>query len=432
MFALVDGNSFYASCEQVFDPDAARRPVAVLSNNDGCVVAATRDLKRAGIELFKPYFQIKDKLRGRNVKVFSSNYTLYHDLQQRLVSIYRTYAEDIEVYSIDEAFLSLGALDRNTLMDWGASLRKQVRQWTGIPVGIGIARSKTLAKLANHLAKNNPLPSQPEGVCLLSEQGQINDALGRVELKDLWGVNRGNIRRLARLGITTPVQFAGSDPNRVREHLGVIGQRMVYELRGEPCLELESVVPERKNVCVSRSFASTVTNFPELRESVVTFAAQAAAKLRRQDLAAQAISVFIQTDRHAPEHVEQYANSGGVRFNVASFDTREIADAATRCLAHIYRRRHSYKKAGVLLQDLVKREATQPGLFDRRDHEKTHHLMGVIDRVNRDHGSGALRLASASPFTLLPCRTWHRRSDNCSPRYTTRWDELPVALATVA
>lgn len=432
MYALVDGNSFYASCEQVFDPDAACRPVAVLSNNDGVVVAATRDLKRAGVELFRPYFQIKDVLEGRNVKVFSSNYTLYDDMQRRLVSIYWTYAEDIEVYSIDEAFLQLGPLADNELMDWGRRLRDQARQWTGISVGIGIAKSKTLSKLANHLAKNDPMPGQSDGVCVLVEPELIERALGRVALKDLWGVNRGNIRRLAKLGIETPIALSRADPNRVREHLGVVGQRMVYELRGEPCLPLESVVPDRKNVCVSRSFASTVKHYDELRESVVTFAAQAAAKMRRQDLAAHALSVFVQTDRHAPEHVQQYANSAGVRFNVASLDTREIADAAIRCLAHVYRKQHAFKKAGVMLHDLVKREAAQPGLFDTRDHATSHRLMSVIDKVNRDHGNGTLRLASASPFTLLPCRTWHRRSDSCSPRYTTRWSELPFARARKA
>lgn len=429
MFALVDGNSFYASCEQVFDPDAARRPVVVLSNNDGVVVAATRDLKRAGVELFKPYFQIKDQLEGRNVRVFSSNYTLYDDMQRRLVSIYQAHAEDVEVYSIDEAFLSLGPLPAPALQGWGARLRDQVQQWTGIPVGIGIAPSKTLAKLANYLAKNHPMPDQPEGVCCLVEPALIRTALDRVGLKDLWGINRGNIRRLARLGIQTPRELGAADSNRVREHLGVVGQRMVYELRGESCLPLESAVPDRKNVCVSRSFASTVTDYSELRESVVTFAAQAAAKMRRQDLAAHALSVFIQTDRHAPEHVQQYANTAGLRFVVASFDTRELAAAATRCLAHIYRRKHAFKKAGVMLHDLVKRPAAQPGLFDRRDHEATHRLMQVIDRINRDHGNGALRLAGASPFTLLPCRTWHRRTENCSPRYTTRWAELPAARA---
>ena len=432
MFALVDGNSFYASCEQVFDPDAARRPVAVLSNNDGVVVAATRDLKDAGVELFRPYFQIKDMLDGRNVKVFSSNYTLYDDMQRRLVSIYRTHAEDVEVYSSDEAFLQLGELPEQQLLGWGHRLREQVLQWTGVPVGIGIARSKTLSKLANHLAKRNPLLDQPEGVCVLTEPELIAEGLARLQLKDLWGVNRGSIRRLAKLGIDTPTQLAQADPNRVREQLGVVGQRMVHELRGEPCMPLESDARDRKNVCVSRSFACTTKSYDELQESVVTFAAQAAVKLRRQDLAAQGLSVFVQTDRHAPEHVQQYANSTGVRFNVASFDTRELAAAASRCLKHIYRELHAYKKAGVMLHDLVKREAVQPGLFDRKDHAASHRLMGVIDRVNKAHGNGALRLASASPFTLLTCRTWHRRSDSCSPRYTTRWDELPVAKATRA
>jgi len=308
MYALVDGNSFYASCEQVFDPDAARRPVAVLSNNDGVVVAATRDLKQAGVELFRPYFQIKDMLAGRSVKVFSSNYTLYDDMQRRLVSIYRTYAEDVEVYSIDEAFLQLGPLAEDQLLGWGRRLRDQARRWTGIPVGIGIARSKTLAKLANHLAKNDPLPAQPDGVCALVYPRQIEAALKRVRLKDLWGISRGNIRRLARLGIGTPLGFSRADPNRVREHLGVVGQRMVLELRGEPCLPLESVQPDRKNVCVSRSFASSVRSHEALRESVVTFAAQAAAKMRRQDLAAHALTLLKRPEH--PAHAHRYRRAG--------------------------------------------------------------------------------------------------------------------------
>jgi len=429
MFALVDANAFYASVEQVFDPDAAHRPVVVLSNNDGVVVAASKDAKALGLDMFKPYFQIEHLLRGHNVKVFSSNYTLYDDISRRLVDIYRTHAEQVEVYSIDECFLTLGALGDGSYPAWGRRLRDQARRWTGIPVGIGIGPSKTLAKLANHMAKRDPMADHPEGVCVLTSPHAIDTALGRVELGQLWGVARGTIRRLAKLGITTPRQLRDADPNRVREHLGIVGQRIVYELRGDPCIDLEAVTPDRKNVCVSRSFNKTLTSIEPLREAVVTFACQAAVKLRRQDLAAQALVVFIQTDQHAPPHVEQYGNSAGLRFTVATFDSRELAAAAGHCLTRIYRPQHQYKKAGVLLMDLEKRERVQPGLFDKRDRQADHRLMGVIDRVNRDHGAGKLRLGSASPFQLRPCRTWHLRSDHRSPRYTTRWDELPVARA---
>jgi len=377
--------------------------------------------------MFRPYFQIKHLLQGHNVKIFSSNYTLYDDMSRRLVDIYRTHAEQVEVYSIDEAFLTLGDLPAERLMRWGADLRSQALRWTGVPVGVGIAPSKTLAKLANHMAKRDPMPGQPDGVCALISKHASDIALGRVKLGDLWGVARGAIRRLDKLGITTPRQLRDADPNRVREHCGVVGQRLVFELRGEPCIPLEDVTPDRKNVCVSRSFNKTITRIEPLREAVVTFASQAGVKLRRQDLAARCLTVFIQTDQHAPPEVVQYGNSAGLRFTVATFDTRDLAHAAVKCLDRIHRPQHAYKKAGVLLLDLQKRDRVQPGLFDTRDRVVAHRLMAVMDRINHDHGPGSLRLAAASPFQLQPCRTWHLRSDHRSPRYTTRWDELPEA-----
>ncbi len=425
MFALVDGNAFYASCEQVFDLDAKRRPVVVLSNNDGCIVAASRDAKVLGCEMFKPYFQIKPQLQGHNVKVFSSNYTLYDDMQRRLITVYHGHAERVEVYSIDEAFLTLGPACDDDLAVWGDRLRRQAQQWTGIATGIGIAPTKTLAKLANHAAKRDPLPWMPQGVAVLTESNIIDQALGRIELGDLWGINHGNIRRLAKLNITTPRQFRDADPNRVREHLGVVGQRMVYELRGESCLPIEDIRPDRKNVCCSRSFDKVTGCLDTLTEAIATFTSQAAFKLRNQQLAAGGIVAFIQTDRHAP--VEQYANSYGVKLTVASEDTRELSRVAAWCLRRIYRPQHRYKKAGVLLVDLVKREARQPGLYDRRDHKRTRRLMATLDTINRGHGRNTIRIAAASPMDLKPCRTWHLRSDHRSPRWTTRWDELPIA-----
>ncbi len=434
MFALIDGNSFYASCEQVFDLDAARRPVVVLSNNDGCVVAASRDAKALGCEMFKPYFQIKQQLAGHHVKVFSSNYTLYDDFQRRLVTLYRQHAEDVEVYSIDEAFLTLGNLPQGQLLAWGDTLRRAAKQWTGISTGIGIARTKTLAKLANHAAKRDfpeaRLPASPPGVRALIEPADIDDALGRIELGSLWGVARGSLARLARLGITTPRQFRDADPSRVREHLGVVGQRLVYELNGISCLPLEAVQPDRRNVCCSRSFDRVTGDLLTLTEAISTFTAQAAVKLRRQGLVAHGVSAFIQTDRHAD--VEQYANSHGVTLPVASEDTRELTRVACWCLRRIFRGQHRYKKAGVLLTDLVQRDTRQPGLFDRRDHARTRRLMATLDRINTHHGKNTLRLGSASPMTLEPCRTWHLRSNHRSPRWTTRWDELPVAQAIKA
>lgn len=241
-----------------------------------------------------------------------------------------------------------------------------------------------------------------------------------------WHRDRAN-QSPCQAGCHHAAQFRDADPHRVREHLGVVGQRMVYELRGEPCIPLEALRPDRKNVCCSRSFDKVNADLGVLTEAVATFASQAASKLRRQGLAARGVVAFIQTDRHAP--VAQYAASWSATLTVASEDTRELSRVAAWCLRRIFRREHVYKKAGVLLVDLCKRDARQPGLFDRRDHDRTRRLMATMDRINRDHGKNTLRLASASPMTLRPCRTWHMRSDNRSPRYTTRWDELPTATA---
>lgn len=425
MIALVDGNSFYASCEQVFDLDAAKRPTVVLSNNDGCVVAASADAKALGVEMFRPWFQVREQMEKHGTRVFSSNYTLYHDFQQRLVSIYREHAEAVEVYSIDEAFLQLGPLDAHDWVGWAVGLRAKVERWTGVATGIGVGATKMLSKLANHCSKRAPLSGQPHGVCVLGDAQAVDAALGRVRLKDLWGVSRGNIARLARLGITTPRAFRDADPHRVRGLLGVVGQRMVHELRGTPCLELETVRPDRKNICCSRSFGKVAQDRDTLAEAVATFVDAAANKLRRQSLAARTVTVFIQTDRHA--EVTQYNNARTATLPVASEDTRELTRVATWCLGRIYRPEHAYKKAGVLLGGLVKREARQAGLFDTRDHAKTRRLMGVMDAIRERQGPSAVRLAAASPMQLRPCRTWHLRSDNRSPRYTTRWGELPVA-----
>lgn len=427
MFALVDGNSFYATCEQIFDLDARQRPVVVLSNNDGCIVAASKEAKALGCEMFKPYFQIKPQLAGHNVKVFSSNYTLYDNMQRRLISIYQAHAEQVEVYSIDEAFLTLGPLPTHTLTTWGNDLRNQALNWTGVATGIGIAPTKTLAKLANHLAKRDPIPGQPEGVCVLTDPILIDEALARTDLSDIWGINRQSIKRLARIGISTPLELKNADPNRVRQQLTVVGQRMVYELRGEPTLPIEPERPDRKMICCSRSFDQATNRLDDLTEAITTFISQAAFKLRSQDQVAGGVVAFVQTDRHKP--VEQYQTSRAARLTVASEDTRELARVAAWCLRRIYKPQHAIKKAGVLLTHLSKRDARQPGIFDNRDHERTRRLMAAVDQINRRQGRNTIRIAAASPLELRPCRTWHLRSDHRSPRWTTRWDELPIAHA---
>ncbi len=423
MFALVDANSFYASCERVFRPELAQRPVVVLSNNDGCIIARSAEAKALGIEMGLPFFKCRDLLRQHGVVVFSSNYTLYDDMSRRVQQTLRSFCDDMEVYSIDESFLWWRCEPENPAL-LGAQLRDTVKQWTGLPVGVGIGPTKVLAKLANHLSKR---AVGATGVHVLDEPRSIQAALEATELKNIWGISGGLSRRLAQLGIATPLQLRNADPHRVRRHLGVVGQRMVYELRGISCLPLEPAAAHKKNICCSRSFGEVTNRLDTLHEAVMSFVSQAAVKLRRQDLAADSLAVFVQTDRHAP--VEQYVASEQVRLEQASFDTPTLAKAAAWCLRRVFRPRHQYKKAGVLLLDLCRRSDIQPELFDSPDLEKQHRLMGAMDRINHLMGRSTLRLASASSLTLGAGRTWHLRSDHRSPCYTTRWDQIPSALA---
>jgi len=422
MYALVDANSFYASCERVFKPSLAGRPIVVLSNNDGCIVARSKEAKALKIEMGAPYFQVKDFLQQHKVAVFSSNYTLYHDMSQRVQNVLRGYADEMEVYSIDESFLFWrDPLDWNEV---GRDIIDKIQQWTGLPVGVGVGPTKTLAKLGNHLAKRGV---NANGLHILDSPGAIEDALRATQLLDIWGVSSGFIRRLASLGIKTPLELRDADPMKVRQELGVVGQRIVYELRGVGCIPLEKHRPDKKNICCSRSFGEVTNDWMAMSEAVCTFASQAAVKMRRQDLVTGRLGVFIQTDRHAP--CTQYAASWAVRLSGQSNDTRELCRAANWCLSKIYRAEHKYKKAGVYLFDLCPRTGGQLSLFKSVDVGKMNALMTTVDQINHRHGRGAIRVASSSTFALGPSRTWHLRCDHRSPHYTTNWNDLPRAQA---
>ena len=424
MYALVDANSFYATCERIFRPDLAGKPVVVLSNNDGCIVARSKEAKSLGIDMQKPYFQIRHLIEAHGVVVFSSNYTLYADMSQRLHSILRDFAERIETYSIDECFLFWRS---QSVEGWAALARRiaeTVRQWTGLTVGIGVGATKTLAKLGNHLAKRG---KNANGVHVIENQDDAMAALESVELGDIWGISGGFTRRLQRLGIDKPIELQRANPHYIRQHLGVVGERIVYELRGISCIELEEITADKQNICCSRSFGQVTSDFNAIREATVTFASQACVKLRRQKLVAGKLSVFIQTDRHSDD--EQYGGWWSSRLLAPTDDTRLIAEQAAWSLRRIYRPEFRYKKAGVLLMDLCRRSISQRTLFFHCDPEISAKLMTAMDRINEEHGRGTIRLASASPVALNPCRTWHLRSDHRSPRYTTRWDELPIVSA---
>jgi DNA polymerase V len=411
--ALVDCNNFYASCERVFQPALRGKPVVVLSNNDGCVIARSNEAKALGIEMGAPWHLHKHAFESQGVIVRSSNYTLYGDMSARVMKILADFTPDLEIYSIDEAFLGLAGFE--TRLDAHArALRQTVQQWTGIPVSVGIAATKTLAKVANRFAKNDPGRG---GVVVLLDARDIETALERMALRDLWGIAGRIERRLADVGITTPLQLRDADPQFIRERLSVVMQRMILELRGVPCIDLEEVRPDRQSVMASRSFGRPVTSFQDMREAVSTYAARAAEKIRRQRLAAAQVSVFIQTNPF--KDGAQYYATRAVRLPVASADTSKLLRAAHAALTAIWKDGYQYKKAGVMLLDLAPARSVQGDLWDAPDAPSRQHLMRALDTINMEYGRDTLVYASAGRR-----RAWGLKSEFKSPRYTTSWDEL--------
>ncbi len=414
--ALVDCNNFYASCERVFQPTLRGRPVVVLSNNDGCVIARSNEAKALGIEMGAPWHLNRQKFERHGVIVRSSNYTLYGDMSRRVMSTLGGFTPDLEIYSIDEAFLGLAGFERR-LEPHARDLRATVLQWTGIPVSVGIAPTKTLAKVANRLAKKDP---ERGGVYVMLDPDEIERALARLELTDLWGVAGRLASRLREAGITSPRLLRDADPQFVRQRFSVVMQRMVLELRGEPCLELEQVAADRKSIMASRSFGRPVTGFDEMREAVSTYVSRAAEKMRRQDLATDNIVVFVQTNRFKPTD-PQYDASRTVRLPVGTSDTGRLIKAAERALQAVWRDGYSYKKAGVILLDLVPSGRVQGDLWDAPDSPRAQRLMAALDALNRNHGRGAVAFAACGTQ-----RAWSLRSEQRSPRFTTDWQELLV------
>lgn len=409
--ALVDCNSFYASCERLFRPDLARKPVVVLSNNDGAVVARSDEAKALGITMSEPWHLCKTK---QGVVAFSSNYALYGDLSARVMSVLKSFTPNLEVYSIDEAFLSFAGFERK-LLPHARELRKTVLQWTGIPVSVGIAPTKTLSKVANRTAKKDPAR---EGVCCLMTEADQTAALQRMELTELWGVAGRMERRLALLSIKTPLELRDADPKRVRQELGVVMERMVLELQGTPCHQLVETNPANKQIVCSRSFGQAVTTLDELEEAVAAFTERAAAKLRRQNLNANRVGVFVMTNPFKPKE-PQYSNGFSVALPVATADTARLLRAAKWLTGKLYLGGYRYKKAGVELSDLTPSLSFQADLWAQPDSERSKTLMRVIDRINADHGRGTVSYAVSGTK-----QRWRMRAERRSNRFTTEWGEL--------
>jgi len=422
MFALADCNNFYASCERLFAPRLEGKPVVVLSNNDGCVIARSNEAKALGIAMGAPYFKIEKYVRQNGVSVFSSNFALYGDLSRRVLQVLAPFAPRIEVYSIDECFLDLGAMPFE-LTPYALGIVKTVKQWTGIPVSIGIAPTKTLAKLANRLAKKGQSPDGP--VLDWNSLASPEAALATVPVEDIWGIASRSGARLRQLGITNALALRDADAQRLRGSFGVVMERIVLELRGTSCLPLEIVPPLRKQIMVSRSFGGRLEALDDLRAAVASFAARACEKLRAQNLCAQALTVFLQTspfDMAGPA----YANSLTLPLADPGQNSALLIQMALLGLERIFRPGYAYQKAGVMLLDLTPAGHQQTSLFapEIADPLRSGRLMETIDRLNRTFGRQTIRFGSEALSDV-----WRMRARLKSPAYTTRWNELPHVRA---
>lgn len=420
-FALVDVNNFYVSCERVFKPALEHTPMVVLSNNDGCAVARSHEVKALGVKMGTPWFKMKDLAREQGIVAFSSNYALYGDMSNRVVQILRDYSPDTEVYSIDESFLRIEAVAHlyGGALAMGQQMRHRIKQWTGLPVCVGVGPTKTLAKFANHLAKKNP---EFEGVCDLHVIPRIERLrwMSGIEVGEVWGVGGRIARRLEAMGIQSVLELRNASPKEMRRHFGVVMERTCNELRGISCLALEDIAPPKQQIMSSRSFGSPVETIEELRESIASYLARAAEKLRQQQSVCAAVYVFIQTNRFNRD--EQYHASMTVALQEPSDDTLTITAAALSGLEKMYRSGFRYKKAGVMLTLLSDKHARQRSIFDHDARtQRSNKLMEALDMINRDYGHGTVR-SGASGFS----QRWAMRRENRSPRYTTRWEELPI------
>ena len=417
VFALVDCNNFYASCEKLFRPDLKHAPVAVLSNNDGCIIARSKEVKALGIKMGVPMFQVQDEIRKHGIVCFSSNYALYADMSNRVMSILEEEAPRLEVYSIDEAFMDLTGVDHVTdLLAFGKHVKAKVDQWTGITVGIGIAPTKTLAKLANHAAKKYPATGS---VVDLMDPDRQKRLLALLDVGDVWGVGRRTTTRLKARGIHTALDLANADPKSICSEFSVVLERTIRELNGVSCLDLELLRPTKQQIICSRSFGHKVTDKQELREAIAKYTTRAAEKLRGEKRLCRLVSVFIRTSPFIPNE-PQYSKTLSAELPNPTDDTRDLLEVADVLFRRIYRAGYRYAKGGVMLADFYEHGAIQQDLF-RADNTKINSkaLMNVVDKINHS-GLGNVFFASQG---VSP--QWSMKREHLSPAYTTRWDELP-------
>ena len=416
IFALVDCNNFYVSCERVFNPQLVDKPVIVLSNNDGCAVARSNEAKALGIGMGQPFFKIRSIVEANNVRVFSSNYPLYGDMSNRVMQTLAQFTPAMEIYSIDEAFLDLAGFTFTNLVDYARDIRKKVKKDTGIPVSIGIAPTKTLAKIANRIAKKS---SRADGVLDLTPEKYRDLALKMTPIEDVWGIGRRLSPFLKQRGINTALDFKAAPPSMIQRKMGINGIRTHKELSGESCYPLEAGPARRKSVAVSRSFKTPATTFDELSQAISLYISRGAEKLRYQDSFAEALTVYVMTNRFKSE--SYYYNSKTVVFPTASNSTPELIREGKRLLRLVFQSGKYYTKAGVLFSSLTRADQVQLDLFDPTDRERSQRLMGVLDKINTRMGSYSVRYAAMG---LSGQSQWKGACDHRSQAYTTDWEQL--------
>ena len=411
MIALVDCNNFYASCERIFKPHLDKKPIAVLSNNDGCVIARSNESKSLGLKMGEPIFKKRYLVDKHNIHLFSSNFALYGDISKRVFDIVGNNVPSYEIYSIDEAFLDFSGI--KDPYSYALHIREKVKRWTGIPISIGISYTKTLSKVAGYIAKKSR-----NGISYLKDKNEINEILRSLPLDEIWGIGIRYAIKMKKYGIHTAADLLECDETWIRKMMNVVGLRMVRELKCIPHFNLNTNRNMKKSICTSRSFAIEIKEYSRMSEYISMFSSRCSEKLRSEKACARSISVFMYTNRFKPK-VKQYSGYFSMNFHTATSDTITITKLAIKCLKKIFRSGYLYKKAGIILSDIIPKNQVQLNLFETTDRNKTDKLMKTIDRVNGNMGRDILKLSSSGINNK-----WKIGKEKLSPCYTTRWEDI--------
>ncbi len=418
VYAVIDANNFYASCERIFNPTLEGKPLVILSSNDGCIIARSNEAKKLGIAMGEPVFKWREVIWKNKVEMLSCNFTLYGDMSARLMSILSHFSPDVEIYSVDEAFLDLTGIRQTDLTDYCKHMRQTIKQWTGLPVSIGIATTKTLTKVANHIAKRD---ERYDGVLDLTDTSlDLDSFLGLTPVGDVWGIGRAHTKKLLAHGVTTALDFVKLDQRWVKKTMGVFGVRTWLELQGQSCIPLDQVEEPNKSIISSRSFGHPISRLEDVEEAVAAFVSRAGEKLREQYLLASYINVYITTGYHPKDDQALYSGSLGKNLPVATDYTPDLITVALDIIKGLYKEGYNYKKAGILLANLTSRDSEQLDFFGEADKRKgRERMMKAVDEINAEWGSETIHMDSVGV-----ARNWKPNSQMRTPRYTTKWEEL--------